>query len=91
MTDLKEISFWGMNIPKVLEKKSNEIDKQPHMNEKELEIYNLARENTISLLRQLLDMGNNGRSLVFYNPNLSGDYEEEYSVTDLPKIVSKIK
>lgn len=92
MIGLKGISFWGMNIPKALEKISNETDKQPHMTEDELKIYNLARENTISLLEQLLDMGNDGNSLVFYNPNISNDvYEEEYDIRDIPAIVSKIK
>ena len=89
MVNLENISFWGMNIPKSLEKMSNEVDTQPNMNENELEIYNLARENTISLLRQLLDVGNDGESLVFYNPN--ADYEEEFDIRDIPKVVSKIR
>ena len=78
-----------MNIPKSLEKMSNEIDTQPNMTEDELKIYNLARENTISLLRQLLDMGNNGENLVFYNPNV--DYEEEFDIRDIPEVVFKIR
>ena len=78
-----------MNIPKSLEKMSNDVDTQPNMTESELKIYNLARENTISLLKQLLDMGNDGVSLVFYNPNV--DYEEEFDIRDISKIVSRIK
>lgn len=89
MIHLDNISFWGINIPKYLKETSYKVDKQSNLTKQEQEIYDLARDNAISLLEQLLDMGNDGKSLVFYNP--SSDHEEEFGIDEIAKVVSEIR
>jgi hypothetical protein len=87
--DIDDVTFWGMNIPKEAEmfvnKTKNENKQQ--MTENEFKAYCLGIENTISIMKQLLDMGEDGESITFYNPEV--EVTEEYRGDDIVKLLNR--
>lgn len=70
--DIDDIIFWGMNIPKEvsnLAEKTKDSNK-PNMTDNEFKAYCLGIENTISIMKQLLDASEHRDSITFYNPNV---------------------
>lgn len=84
---IDDITFWGMNIPQVIENISDKVE-QPNMTKEEFQIYKLGVENTISLMKQILDQGLDRESITFYHPNI--DSEEEFSSGEIVSLASEL-
>ena len=85
--DIEDITFWGMNIPKEIEKfieKTKDGNKE-NMTEGEFKAYCLGVKNTISIMKQVLDNGEDDESITFYNPNI--ETTTEYSADELVVIL----
>lgn len=67
-----DVQFWGCNIPNevkaVIDSANESIDKSFN-NEDQKRAYHLGVENTLSVLKQLLDEGLRRDSITFYYPN----------------------
>jgi len=78
MNDIYDVTFWGMNIPKVI-KRFAEMTKEENkkvMSESEFRAYELGIENTITIMKQVLDDGlNNDLLITFYNPDVNDTVE----------------
>lgn len=87
--DIDDITFWGMNIPKEVEELANKTKdgNRKNMTEDEYKAYCLGIENTISTMKQLLDMSEDKESITFYNPN--AEMTQEYSVNDLVRLLTE--
>lgn len=88
MFDIDDVTFWGMNIPKKVEKylEMTKAGNRANMTNSEYQCYCLGISNTISIMKQLLDEGNDGMSIIFYNPNV-GDDAVEYRADDLLDVI----
>lgn len=88
LNDIDDITFWGMNIPKEVEEMVNKtkVPNRPYMTDGEFQAYCLGIENTISTMKQLLDQGEDGKSITFYNPN-AGLEAIEYRADDLVQLL----
>ncbi len=88
MFDIDDVTFWGMNIPKKVEKylEMTKAGNRANMTDSEYQCYCLGISNTISIMKQLLDEGNDGMSITFYNPNV-GDDAVEYRADDLLDVI----
>ena len=67
-----DIQFWGCNIPnevKIVIDSANESVDKSFDNEDQKQAYHLGVENTLSVLKQLLDEGLSRDSITFYYPN----------------------
>ena len=72
MHDFEDIQFWGCNIPKELEEimERTFVTTDPSFdNDNQREAYRLGVENTISLLKQVLNSDLRRNSIVFYYPD----------------------
>lgn len=89
--DFEDISFWASNIPKELEenisKANEEVDKS-FDTEDQKKAYHLGVDNTISFLKQLLDIGTNRNNITFYCPNV--DITEEMTAHEFLELISKL-
>lgn len=89
--DFEDISFWASNIPKELEenisKANEEVDKS-FDTEDQKKAYHLGVDNTISFLKQLLDIGTNRNNITFYYPNV--DVTEEMTAHEFLELISKL-
>lgn len=85
------VTFWGMNIPneveKVINTASESID-ESFENEDQKRAYHLVVENTISVLKQLLDEGVSRDNITFYYPH--AETTEEMSVDEINKWLSEL-
>ena len=79
--NLEDVTFLGMNIPKEVENIIKKISKDLNIPEEHRTAYDLGVQNTISILKQMLDYDVDSESIVFYNPNV--DTTEEMSVEDV--------
>lgn len=87
--DIDDITFWGMNIPKEVERLMENTKPciKESTTEKEFKAYCLGIENTISIMEQLLQSGNDGESITFYDW-LAGTSATEYKSDDLIQVVN---
>lgn len=89
--DFENISFWASNIPKELEenisKANEEIDKS-FDTEDQRKAYHLGVDNTISFLKQILDIATNRNNITFYYPNI--DVTEEMTAHEFLGLISKL-
>lgn len=89
--DFENISFWASNIPKELEenisKANEEIDKS-FDTEDQRKAYHLGVDNTISFLKQILDIATNRNNNTFYYPNI--DVTEEMTAHEFLGLISKL-
>jgi hypothetical protein len=88
LDDIDDITFWGMNIPKEVEEMVNKTKEpnRPYMTDEEFKAYCLGIENTISIMKQLLDQGEDGECITFYNPN-AGLEAIEYRADELVQLL----
>ena len=79
-----DIQFWGCNIPNevkmVIDSANESVDKS-FDNEDQKQAYHLGVENTLSVLKQLLDEGLSRDSITFYYPNAATT--EEMDIEDI--------
>lgn len=90
--DYNYITFWGINIPKSLEnvmENANAMLSESFEDDILYKAYLLGVNNTISVLKQMLDSGLNKDSIAFYYPN--ADVEEEMTLDEVVKWVSGLK
>lgn len=70
-TDFDDITFWGSNIPnevkQVIESANESVDAS-FENDDQRKAYHLGVENTLSVLKQLLDQGVRRNNITFYYP-----------------------
>ena len=70
-TDFDNITFWGSNIPnevkQVIESANGSVDVS-FENDDQRKAYHLGVENTLSVLKQLLDQGVRRDNITFYYP-----------------------
>lgn len=89
--DFEDISFWASNIPKELEenisKANEEVDKS-FDTEDQRKAYHLGVNNTISFLKQLLDIATNRNNITFYYQNI--DVTEEMTAHEFLQLISKL-
>ena len=86
-----DITFWGMNIPNEVKKVINSANKSidaSFESEDQKRAYHLGVENTISVLKQLLDEGVSRDNITFYYPNTNTT--EEMSVDEINKWLSEL-
>lgn len=89
--DFEDILFWASNIPKELEEnisKANEKVDKSFDTEDQRKAYHLGVDNTISFLRQLLDIATNRNNITFYCPNV--DVTEEMTAYEFLELISKL-
>lgn len=69
--DFNDVTFWGMNIPNEIRDIMDRIEEDAtvKMSDTEKQIYKLAVENTLGIMKQILDESIDGESVVFYNPD----------------------
>ena len=78
------VSFFGSNIPNELEQVMSYTDKyidESFENEDQKNAYHLGVQNTLSILRQILDYELEQKSVTFYYPDT--DTREEMSFEEL--------
>ena len=79
-----DIQFWWCNIPNevkmVIDSANESVDKS-FDNEDQKQAYHLGVENTLSVLKQLLDEGLSRDSITFYYPNATTT--EEMNIEDI--------
>ena len=79
-----DIQIWGCNIPNevimVIDSANESVDKS-FDNEDQKQAYHLGVENTLSVLKQLLDEGLSRDSITFYYPNAATT--EEMGIEDI--------
>ena len=79
-----DIQFWGCNIQNevkmVIDSANESVDKS-FDNEDQKQAYHLGVENTLSVLKQLLDEGLSRNSITFYYPNATTT--EEMDIEDI--------
>lgn len=79
-----DIQFWRCNIPNevkmVIDSANESVDKS-FDNEDQKQAYHLGVENTLSVLKQLLDEGLSRDSITFYYPNAATT--EEMDIEDI--------
>ena len=86
-----DVTFWGMNIPNEVEKVINSANESVDAsieNEDQKRAYHLGVENTISVLKQLLDEGVSRDNITFYYPNT--DTTQEMSVDEINEWLSEL-
>lgn len=70
-TDFDDVTFWGSNIPnevkQVIESVNKSVDAS-FENDDQRKAYHLGVENTLSVLKQLLDEGVRRDNITFYYP-----------------------
>ena len=90
--DYNYITFWGINIPKslknVMENANNTLS-ESFDNDELFKAYLLGVNNTISVLKQMLDSGVSKDSIAFYYPN--ADVEEEMTLDEVIEWVSGLE
>lgn len=88
VTDIEDITFWGMNIPKEVEEFTNKTKdgNRENMTDSEFKAYCLGIENTISIMKQLLDLGQEDE-ITFYYPKT--EVTQEFRYDDIVKLMSK--
>jgi len=78
--DISEVTFWGVNIPKFVNKVMEQFEEESikNMTEVEKKIYKLGVENALSIIDQLLEDGSDG-GIAFYNPDVEeiGEFTTE--------------
>lgn len=81
-----DVQFWGCNIPNevkdVMDTVNESVDKT-FDNEYQKRAYHLGVENTLSVLKQLLDEVLSRDSITFYYPNATTT--EEMDIDDINK------
>lgn len=81
-----DIQFWGCNIPnevkEVMDTVNESVDKS-FDNKHQKRAYHLGVENTLSVLKQLLDEVLSRDSITFYYPNATTT--EEMDIDDINK------
>lgn len=81
-----DIQFWGCNIPNevkmVIDSANESVDKS-FDNEDQKQAYHLGVENTLSVLKQLLDEGLSRDSITFYYPNATTTEEMNMGVISM--------
>ena len=89
--DFEDITFWASNIPKEVEeyitKANEEVDKS-FETEDQRQAYHLGVDNTLSFLKQLLDIGTRKNSITFYCPSV--DVTEEMTADEVIELVSNL-
>lgn len=84
-----DISFWASNIPKEVEKsvsKANEEIDKSFDTEEQKKAYHLGVNNTIMVLRQLLNTVTDENSVIFHCPNV--DITEEVTEQRFLELIS---
>lgn len=88
--DFDDITFWASNIPKEVEHCINQVNEEVDRSfdtEDQRKAYHLGVDNTLSLLKQLLDEGTSKNSITFYCPSI--DITEEMTADEVVELVSK--
>lgn len=78
------VQFWGSNIPNEIKKvieSANESVCNSFDNDTQRQVYLLGVENTLSVLKQILDEGVRRDSITFYYPK--AETTEEMSVEEI--------
>ena len=91
MFSVDDITFWGVNIPKELENVMNKANKEiieSFEDEEQYKAYLLGVNNTIFVLKQLLNQGLNKDSITFYYPECNT--EEEMSFDEVADWAHKL-
>lgn len=86
-----DVTFWGMNIPNEVEKVIKSVNKSiddSFESEDQKKAYHLGVENTISVLKQLLNECVSRDNITFYYPNT--DTTEEMSLDEISKWLSEL-
>lgn len=81
---INNITFWGCNIPNELRQvieSTYESTDASFENDDQRKAYHLGVENTLSLLKQLLDEDNKNNSVTFYYPKT--ETAEEMSIEEI--------
>lgn len=90
--DYNNITFWGINFPEELEnimKNANATISESFEEDTLYKAYLLGVNNTIAVLKQLLDSELNKDSIVFYYPN--ADVEEEMTLDEIVEWASQLE
>lgn len=87
--DIDDVTFWGMNIPREVEEvvEKTKAENKDNMTDNEFMCYCLGISNTISIMKQLLDDGEDGESITFYNPNV-GVEAIEFRADELVRLLN---
>ena len=86
--DFDDITFWVSNIPKEVEHCINQVNEEVDKSfntEEQRKAYHLGVDNTLSLLKQLLDEGTSKNSITFYCPSV--DITEKMTTDEVAKLV----
>lgn len=89
MVDFYDITFWATNIPKEVEHYINQVNDEVDRSfdsEEQRKAYHLGVDNTLLLLKQLLDEGISKNSITFYCPGV--DITEEMTSDEVIELVS---
>lgn len=89
--DFEDISFWASNIPKEVEHCINQVNDKVDKSfdtKEQKQAYHLGVDNTLSILKQLLDEGTNRNNITFYYPNI--DVTEEMTAHEFLELISKL-
>ena len=88
----EEITFLATNIPKELENITNSVSKnidESFETNDQRQAYNLGVQNTLSILKQLLNNGRENNVVVFYCPDV--EIAEEMDIEEVIEYVSKLQ
>ena len=89
--DFEDISFWASNIPKEVEQCISQVNDKVDKSfdtEEQKQAYHLGVDNTLSILKQLLDEGTNRNNITFYYPSV--DVTEEMTAHEFLELVYKL-
>lgn len=89
--DFNDVTFWGMNIPKEIKDIMDRIEEDAtnKMTDTEKQIYKLAVDNTLGLMKQILDESVDEESVVFYNTDT--EITTEFTADGLLKWINSKK
>lgn len=82
--DFGDITFWGSNIPSEVKRvinSANESVNKSFDNDEQRKAYSLGVQNTLSVLKQLLDESVRRDNITFYYPK--AETTEEMSVDEI--------
>lgn len=86
MYDFDDIQIWGSNIPNEVKLVLDSVDKkvkESFENEQQRQAYQIGVDNTLSLLKQLLDNGVRKNNITIYYPDT--ETTTELTVEDMVK------
>ena len=86
MCDFDDIHIWGCNIPNEIKSVTDRIEediKTSFEDEKQRQIYPLGVDNTLSILKQFLDISTRKNNVILHYPDT--ETTTELTVEDLVK------